>query len=140
MLRSVIAVIAGIIAAVVMIYAVEAVGNLIHPMPPGMDPNNHEQMEAFLQNMPVSAFLVVLFAWAMGSFTGGFVTAIINKSRTVTPAFLVSIFLLSGGIVELFSMWHPVWMMIAGICLFIPATLLGHLAANKLNFPNQSSL
>ena len=77
-LRSVLAVIAGFVAASAVMMLIEtANGRVLYPelgrLAKGM--TDREAVKALLANAPVGAFLVVLLGWLLGSLVGGFLAA-----------------------------------------------------------------
>src|SRR5213593_1617544 len=76
--RSILAVIAGFVAASAVMMVIETInGRVLYPdlgkMAEGM--TDREAIRAFLANAPVGAFLVVLLGWMLGSLVGGFLAA-----------------------------------------------------------------
>ena len=82
--RSILALIAGFIAASAVMMLFEIVnGRVLYPelgkMAEGM--TDREAIRALLATAPVGAFLVVLLGWVAGSFGGGFLAARIGSHR-----------------------------------------------------------
>ena len=87
--RSILAVIAGFVAASAVMMAIETInGHVLYPelgkMAEGM--TDREAIRALMASAPVGAFLVALFGWALGSFVGGFLAAWIGRSAPVAHA------------------------------------------------------
>ncbi|MCK6623004.1 MAG: hypothetical protein HUU32_18855 [Calditrichaceae bacterium] len=80
MMRSVLAVIAGVVAAGIIIALVEMAGQQIYPLPEGVNPADPESVKAAMANIPTGGLLFVLLAWALGSFGGGWLAARIAGS------------------------------------------------------------
>jgi hypothetical protein len=126
MLRKVLAVLAGIVAAVAVFMIFERINGKLFPLPPGTDPADHEAMTAYVGTLPATAFVLVLAGWAVGSFVCGLLIRVISRSGDTTPAYIAGLFLMTAGIVDIFMLPHPLWFTITGIVIFIPLTLLGH--------------
>lgn len=62
--------VAGVAAAVAIIYGVELIGHAIYPAAPGMDPTDLDAMRAFIAQLPLGAFLIVLVGWLLGTGAG----------------------------------------------------------------------
>jgi len=124
-LRSVLAVIAGLIVASVLMMGVEFVnGHHIYPelghAAEGLtDP---EQIRAVLATAPTGAFLVVIIGWILGSFAGGFVAAKIAKALRV--AIITGVLLTLLGILNNLMLPPPSWFWIS-VIVFLPAAWLG---------------
>ena len=126
MLRTILGVLAGVAAMFVVIMAIEAVGHVIHPPPPGMDPMNPAHEAAFAQfvaTMPFAAKAMLAAAWTLGAFAGGFVAARIARHPR-GAAVLVALLVVSGVVAMALRLAHPTWLTAAGLLLPIPAALL----------------
>ncbi|HTM65323.1 MAG TPA: hypothetical protein VL093_03325 [Flavipsychrobacter sp.] len=126
MLRKIIGALAGIVAAMLIFMVFEKINSGRFPLPPGVDPADHEAMTVYAQSQPSSALITVLVGWAIGSFICGLLIRIISKSADKIPAYIAGLFLTTAAIVDLLLLPHPIWFIIAGILVFIPMTLLGH--------------
>lgn len=117
-LRAVLAVVAGIIVAMVLIAIIESIGLSLHPAPPGADPSDPEAMRAYVAGLPARALLLVLAAWLIGAYVGGVVAASIARRPDPRPfTFAVAFVVLAGALYNLLTIPHPVWM--------LPAAALG---------------
>lgn len=131
MLRLIIAFFAGVLAAVAVNFGFERINARRFPFPPGLDRAEHRNMERYVQSLPHSAFLTTLAGWAVASFACGLVIRLISRTDTQTPAYLAGLLLMTAGIVEIFTIPQPLWFTIVGVLLFIPFTLLGHMAGKS---------
>ena len=128
--RSALAVLAGMIVAGVLIAAVESVSSAIFPLPPGLDIHDHEAMRQHIDTLPIGAFLMVLAAWAIGSFGGSWVAArLATRARLVHGLIIGALFLLAG-VLNMLMIPHPWWMWAGGIlalagCSYLGARLAG---------------
>lgn len=138
MLRKILAVVAGLFVAFCLIVVIELVSTLLHPMPEGLDPANAEQFQTHVATLPISAFLLVLTAWTLGTFAGGFVAAKIARSHALLFSGVVGAFVFAATVFTLLEIPHPLWVSITAV-LAIPvaAFLAGRLARPK---PVSSSL
>lgn len=112
--RSVLAVFLGLVAAVVVIMTIEMVCSMLYPMPPGLDLKNPDAVRIYFQGLPLTALLIVVVGWALGSVAGGWMAA---KRAPVAPmahALVVGAALLVSSYVNLKSLPHPGWMWAAG--------------------------
>lgn len=126
MLRTVLAVVVGLMAAFLIISGVEWLSSLRYPLPKGLDIANHQAMTEYVSHLPKGALINVLAGWALGSIVCGFLIRIISKSSGKTAAYLAGLLLMTTGIVNIFMYPHPLWFIVIGVVLFIPCTLLGH--------------
>lgn len=129
MLKSALAIVAGLIAGVAIVFVSEAIGHMLYPPPDGVDLKDPDQLKTIMQEIPLGAKLAVLVAWGLGTFGGG-VTAIMVSGRKAWPAGIVALILLAGAGATLLMIPHPIWMMVAtpiisGLAWFA-ATRLAH--------------
>lgn len=124
-LRFPLAVIAGLVLAVVTIGLVQSIGHQLFPLPPELDPHDREQLKAYIANARIEVFLFVLLAYAIGSFLGGVVTALITRPNSVVPCLVLgSILTAFGGMNLILLPVHPLWFAIAMFGCFLPMTWL----------------
>jgi hypothetical protein len=126
MLKKVLAVVAGLVAAIVIFMAFEHLKEHLYPLPHGIDRADHRAMSAYEESLPTTALVLMLGGWVIGSFVCGVLIKIIVKSSDRTPAYLAGLFLMAAGIVDIFLLPHPVWFIVTAVLIFIPATLAGH--------------
>ena len=126
--RSVLAVVAGFVAASAVMMAVESVnGRFIYPelgkLAEGV--TDREVIRTLLASAPVGAFLVVLFGWAIGSLTGGIVVAWIGKERAIRDALVLGGLLTLAGVANNLMIPPPLWFWLAGLVVLLPAAYAG---------------
>jgi hypothetical protein len=123
--RSVLAVLGGAVVAVVLIAIVEAVSSAIYPLPPGLDIHDHEAMRQHIDTLPIGAFLLVLAAWAIGSFGGSWVAARLATRVRLVHGLVVGALFLLAGIMTMLTIPHPWWMWVGGILALGGCSYLG---------------
>jgi len=132
--RSVLAVIAGFVAAGAVMMVIESInGRVLYPelgkMAQGV--TDRETIRALLATAPVGAFLVVLFGWFLGSFVGGFLTAVIAASAPMAHALVLGGLLTLAGIANNLMIPPPGWFWIPTLVVFLPAAHAGARLAPK---------
>lgn len=133
MLRAMLAAVGGLAAAIVVILLVEFASHALYPPPEGFDPKNREALKAYIQSLPVEAFLMVLLAYALGSFSGGALSALVVRGKR--SAFIVGGGLTAMGLYNLFAIPHPAWFWVASLALYVPFAWLGATVALRLKPP-----
>ncbi len=123
MLRSVLSVVIGVIAASVIILLVNRAGHIIYPPPAGLDPMD----PASMASVPLAAKIAVVLAWFAGALGGGVVASLIAKRWAPAAWVVASTILLLAG-VTMMQFPHPLWMMIGAVV----ATGAGGFLAVKL--------
>jgi hypothetical protein len=124
MVRKVVAVVLGIVAALATVMGVEAASALAWPPPPGLDYKDLDQMRAFIEGMPLAAKSSVVVAWLLAAFVGGLVTVLVARHKTrlaVVPGLIIA----AATIANAMMLPHPLWMPVTGVLLAVPMAWLG---------------
>lgn len=132
MLRSIGAVIAGLAVGMVVNMAIVQLNmTLLHPAPEGLDTNDMDQLQAYMDTLPASAFLVVMIAHLGQSFVGGWVAARLAASNVMVMAMTVGVLSMAGGIAMMFMISGPTWMYIELPLYLVVAWFAGRLVQKK---------
>ena len=123
MLRSILAVLAGLVVAWITVSLFEFASMHAFPPPPGVDVRDPQQLASLIAQMPVGALALVLAGWIVGALDGGLVATLIAKGRV--PAVVVGVLVMLGAFLMVAMVPHPMWMSIAGVLLPLPAALFG---------------
>ncbi|MCW5557565.1 MAG: hypothetical protein KIT22_07020 [Verrucomicrobiae bacterium] len=124
MIRRILAVIAGLIAGSVFNMGIIMLSWALYP-PPKEAMSDPAAMGAYIQSLPLPAFLIVLIAHAGGALVGGWVAALIARQSSLVLGGIVGGFFLVGGIINVISMAAPLWFEIVDLASYIPCGLLG---------------
>jgi hypothetical protein len=128
--RTILGVIAGVIAGGVVAFGLESLGHIIFPPPSGIDLTNPEQVKTIMDTLPLGSKLFVIAAWIAASFIGGLVAAWIGRSYAA--AIGVAIVLTGFGVWTMTMIPHPLWMIVSGVAgLILPALLGGRIAMTR---------
>lgn len=125
MVRNILAVVAGFIVGGLFVFAFEAIGHMIYPLPPGLDSSKPEMIAEYVRTAPIGAIMSVLAAQSAGSFFGGLVTGLIAVSRKQMVAVIYGVLALIMALINMIMISHPVWFMVLSVLLPIPLALLG---------------
>lgn len=138
--RTILGVIAGLATMFIVIMAIEAAGHALYPPPAGLNPMLAEDMAKIMLAIPGAAKAIVLVAWVVGAFAGGWVGAKIARQHPRIAAVLVAAMVMAGVIGMVLQMpEHPLWMSALGLLLPIPASLFGaKLARPRVVLPSVS--
>lgn len=123
--RKILAVVAGVILAGIVVFAVQAIGHRVYPPPEGLDTKNIEAMKAYVATLPMGALLFVLVAYVLGSFAGGWLAAKIARTTQMHVPLTVGGVQLFFGIVNLLMIPHPAWFAVASVLVFLPSAYFG---------------
>lgn len=126
MVRAILGLIAGFVAASASVFAAEMAGHALWPPPAGMDSMDPESIRANIHLIPLQAKIAVVVGWGLAALIGGLIAMVI--ARTSWPVWVIAALLLAGALYNLYYIPSPVWMWVAGIAI-IP---IGACAATKL--------
>ena len=124
MLKKILAVVVGILIGGLGISLVQALSGQMYPWPEGLDYNNKEAFAAFVDTLPLGAFLMVILSYVVGSFFGGMAATAASKEK-YTPALIVGFALTIAGVMNAIAIPQPLWVSIVSVIVFIPFALLG---------------
>jgi hypothetical protein len=122
---SVIPVWVGALVAGLLIWAMEVLGSLIYPPPPGMNPDDPASVKTAMANLPAGALLLVLLGWIVGTFAGAWITALRADRAPIGHGLVLGGLFLVGAVVNMLMIPHPVWFWILGVAIFLPSAFLG---------------
>lgn len=135
-LRSILAVFAGLVVAGLLIAIIEAVGHTIYPLPEGIDPSNREAVAEIMPNAPAGALIFVLIAWDIGNLCGSWVAARLAGRNPMMHAIIVGVILFAGAVYTMLVIPHPVWFWVAAFLITLAATFMGgKLGGRKAKHP-----
>jgi hypothetical protein len=119
MQRKISAVVLGVVVAVVLIIAIEALGHSAYPVPEGLDITNSEAMQEYVMGLPIGALLFVMGAWLVATPAGGLLACFIARETPLVYAAIVGGLVLLGTIINLMSIPHPRWFAVTSVLAII---------------------
>ncbi|GMV05638.1 MAG: hypothetical protein AMXMBFR53_19150 [Gemmatimonadota bacterium] len=125
--RKIGAALAGLVVLGSVVLAVQWVGTLLYPLPPGidpMDPGAREALNEHLGAMPAVGWLLPLGSELLGAFLGAWVAGRLAGGRPHALVAVVVGLALVGSVNNWLSFTHPVWFM-AGQLVGYPLVYLG---------------
>ena len=143
-LRSILATVVGTFVAMMAIMAIETVNFLLFKPAdaPGFDDlgklfewsmafqEDAEKLNAWVKSLPMEAMLLLLLAWSVGAFAGGWAAARIAGWAVLLHAGLIGALVLFGVAMNFYTLKtkhnisHPDWLIILGLLLPLPLSLL----------------
>jgi hypothetical protein len=117
--RSIAAIIAGIIVALILVVAVELFSSVVHPVPPEFD-GTMEEMCQHVARYPQWVLAVVVPAWAGTAFVS---TWISGRLANRFCALFIGLLLLAAVIFNLSKLPYPIWFKVVNL-LAIPAAIV----------------
>jgi hypothetical protein len=124
-----VALVLGVIVAVVLIQVVEMVMYVVYVRPLGVDLNDPEALKTIITSLPSGAFVLLLVGWAVGTFAGAFLAAWVARRARMVHGLVIGCLFLLGAITTMRAIPHPWWVWICALVLFVPAAWLGAVCA-----------
>ena len=127
MLRTVAGIVAGVVVVGVVVFGLQQVSAMLHPLPAGLDPMDPDQQEAFLAHlagMPVAAWAVAFGSEVLGALLGGLAAGTIAHERSKVAAGVIVGLAVVGSIMNWTSFPHPMWFIVGQLVLYPLAFLL----------------
>lgn len=123
MLRTLLAILLGVIAMMITVHGIETIGHMLYPPPPGLDPNDLDQLDSIVAAAPVGAMILLVVGWCVGTIVGGGIAARIARHPRVA-AVVVALVVITGvvGMAVLLPS-HPTWVAVLGTLLPVPLAL-----------------
>lgn len=105
------------------------------PSAAGADFSTKEGIRAFMDSVPVSAFLVMMLGHALGSLLAGSLVARFTRDKqgqqgSIATAAIVGIMLTAGGVANLAMIPHPTWFW-SDAAIYPVFVFLGYMAGRK---------
>ena len=125
MIRSILSVVGGLVAAGIVVFIVETIGQKVNPLPSDFQMESREELENYISKLPLSVIILVLVGWLAGAFAGGMVTTLIDQPNGRRNSSITGGIFLLVCIANLFMIPSPLWMWIATLLLVVPMVLLG---------------
>ncbi|HEX8386191.1 MAG TPA: hypothetical protein VF576_08410 [Rubricoccaceae bacterium] len=116
LVRSLLAVLAGVLTSVLVVLAGDALVHRLYAFPTGGTAQTREAV----RTMPAGAFAVALAGWVAAAAAGALVAARLAHRRPVGHGVTVALVLLGATVVNLALISHPSWVS-AGALVGIPA-------------------
>ena len=132
MIRKIAAVVVGILLTSLVVGLVQQLGHYLYPLPAGTDPNDPEAIKKYVENAPFLAVFFVIISYAVGAFTGGFVSTKIANDGKKIYALIIGVLFLFTSIYMMVTIPSPIWFWILGIAVW-SLVLVGWKLALKKN-------
>ena len=127
-LRSIAAVVAGFIAASIVMIIIETInGRVLYPelAKAAHGVTDRETIRTLLAAAPVGPFLVVIAGWILGGVAGGWATARVAAQATAGHGVVLGALLTLAGVANNLMIPPPLWFWIASLVVLMPAAYMG---------------
>jgi len=115
MIRSIVAVVAGVVVALALLAGIDALGHRVYPLPQGVDWSDPKVVERVVSALPIGAFLFAVTSWIVAAFAGAWLAARLALSRRSLHGGLVGALVLAATIGNLLMIPHPAWVIAGGL-------------------------
>lgn len=131
-IRLIAAVIVGTFVGSLIIYAFQALGQVVFQPPFEYDPANPEIFRK-LDSAGRNAVLVpILVSYVAGALVAGILAGVISRGTNVTASVITGLVLLLFGLVNLINFYHPLWFWIASLLTWPAMALAGGLLSSRV--------
>lgn len=137
--RSVLAAVAGVVAAGIVIALMEAIGHTLFPLPGHIDPVHADSLQASMDDIPPGSMLFVIAGWGLGTFFGALAAARLARRFALVHACCVGFIMMAMAVIIMTLIPHPTWFFITAIAIFPIATWLGARGGERRSGPARIS-
>ena len=134
LMRSVGAIIASLVVAMMLIIAVEAISAIFHPFPPGVDTSDIEVVKAYVAKYPHWGLALAVVGWGGTVFASAWLASRLGTGRHPAHGIGVGSLLFLAAAFNMFKLPYPIWFVVANL-LILP---LGIFLAVRLASGRQS--
>ena len=127
-LRSIGAVLAGFVAASIVMMMIETInGRVFYPElgKAAEGVTDRERLRVLVAAAPVGALLVVIGGWILGGVAGGWAAARLSARQPVTHSLVVGALLTLAGVANNLMIPPPLWFWIVSLAVLMPAAYFG---------------
>ena len=125
-MRKIFAIVAGVLTAFLLVAGFDFAGSLFFPLT-DVDTADRTALAAYVAAMPLAAKLITASGWLISPFVGAWLC--LRIADWPPGGWIVTIVFLGGGVLNQFSLPHPLWMQICSVAL----PLLGGWLAQRLH-------
>ena len=117
-------VMAGVIAGFITVSIGDGITQYLYPAN-GLNYADKEALKDFISQLPNACFAMMLSFWCLSSFIGGLVAGRVDPKTWLHSSILTGLILLAASVGNLVMIpYHPNWMMVACIILYLPLAYL----------------
>jgi hypothetical protein len=123
--RTIAGIFVGIVIAVALVFAIEAIIGLIVPAPPDFDMRDPEAVRARVASLPRWVILLVLVGWLVGTGLGSWAAVRISRMPVLWPGLVVTAVIFLGTLYNVMTIPHPIWFVAISLIAIPVAGWLG---------------
>jgi hypothetical protein len=133
MLRAILSIVGGVIAAFVIVMLGDMLSQAVAASSAGAPPadmTDRTAIEAYMAGLPVTVFVIMLAGWTLAAFAAAYLAARFGR-RGAWPGWVAVGLFFCATTANLLLIPHPMWMTAAGIVLVIAAGWAGARLGSK---------
>jgi hypothetical protein len=130
-LRTILAILAGLLVALATIIALEYLGMSLFPMPVGVTLQDETDLARLVAEAPTGKLLWVVLGWALAALLAGWTAARLSRAHRRIAALCVGGLIVAGVAATVATIPHPGWMVAAGLLLPLPLAWLAARLATR---------
>jgi hypothetical protein len=131
-IRSILGVLAGVVAGGIVVALIELPGMVLHPLPEGIDTTDQAALKSHFARAPLAALVCVAIAWTIGPLVGSFLAALIARRAFFNHGMVVAGIFLMFVIMNLRAFPHPTWLGVTGVVAPLAMGWVGSSLAERL--------
>lgn len=107
--RTIAGIVVGIVIAVALVFAIEAVVGLIVPAPADFNMRDPDAVRARVASLPTWVILLVGVGWIVGTGVGSWAAVRISRLRVLWPGLVVTAVIFLATLYNVMTIPHPIW-------------------------------
>ena len=136
-LRSIVAVLMGVIIGMCVNMGLILISGSVIPLPEGVDTTTKEGLAAAIPLMKAKHYIMPFLAHALGTLVGAWFAALIAPRFKMRYALGIGVWFLIGGIIMVNMVPSPMWFNIVDLVFaYIPMALIGGVIAMRIKTAN----
>lgn len=109
MIRMILGAVVGLAVAIATVMIMQKLGHMVFPPPAGFEVEDTAAARAYVDSLPLGAFLFVLASYFIGTFDGVFAACLIARFKYRAFAIIIGGLMLVATIANLILIPHPHW-------------------------------
>lgn len=132
MVRKFLAVVAGLVVALLLVMLIQKFGHSLFPPPADMDTGDQEFMRKYVASLPWGPLAFVIASYVLSAFCGGLVAAMLAGEWPLIFSGIIALAVLAGAVSTMVMIPHPTWFAIAAVGgIVLAAFMAAGVAANR---------
>ena len=131
-LQSALAIVVGIVSALIVIIAIQSVSNSLFPWPEGVDMSNTQAVANHISTLPVAAFVIVLMSYFIAVIDGVILSTWLAPKAPRAHSAAVFALLAGAALVNILSFPHPTWFVAGVLTVYLSGFAVGDMVGTRM--------